>query len=466
MKNKTYPYYFSVFGILLIIISPNMLSDGMFMDGLLYAVISKNLANGLGDFWNLHLTKTLYPVFHEHPPLAFGLQSLFFKVLGDSIYIERLYSFLTHVVTGIIIVGIWKKIINNSNQTAWLPLLFWITIPLVFWAITNNMLENTMMIFTSISVLFILESFINKRFVYLFLAGISLFCAFLSKGFVGLFPFSFIFWIFIITRQISFKRFFIDTIMLVISALSPLIVLYFVMPESINSLLAYINKQVVGSIQNVQTVESRFFILKRLFNELIPMFLLVLLSIVFTLKIKFINTNIKWYFVFILLGLSGVIPIMISMKQSGFYILATLPLLSIAFALLIEKRIGYLMKKIDTNGIRFNIYKYISICVFIIGIFLVFYNSNKIGRDNCKIEDVYAVGVIVPQNTMIAIEPKIRTDWSLHGYFGRYFNISLNHNIPVNEEYLLVYKQSDFEISLKYIIVPLELNNYKLYKKH
>ena len=114
MKNNLYPFYLSVFGIILIIISPSLLSDGMFLDGLLYAVISKNLANGIGDFWHLHLTKTLSPIFFEHPPLAFGLQSLFFKILGDSIFVEKLYSFLTYVVTGIIIVKIWKKLILNN----------------------------------------------------------------------------------------------------------------------------------------------------------------------------------------------------------------------------------------------------------------------------------------------------------------------------------------------------------------
>ena len=467
MKNNLYPFYLSVFGIILIIISPSLLSDGMFLDGLLYAVISKNLANGIGDFWHLHLTKTLSPIFFEHPPLAFGLQSLFFKILGDSIFVEKLYSFLTYVVTGIIIVKIWKKlIVNNSIQTAWLPLLLWITIPLVFWAIPNNMLENTMMIFTSLSVLFILKSFENRRFLYLFLAGLSLFGAFLCKGFVGLFTFSFIFWIFIIKRNINFKRFFIDTSVLFFSALLPLIVLYFAVPESIDNILAYINKQVVGSVQNVQTVETRFFILIRLFLELIPMFLLIILLVAFTFKVKFSNSNIKWFWVFLLLGLSGVIPIMISMKQRGFYILATFPLFSIAFALLIVERVDYLIKKINTKGVKFKIYKYASILIFAIGVSLVLYNSNKIGRDKDKIEDVHSVGDIVSKNTIIAIEPKIRTDWSLHGYFARYYSISLNHNVSANEKYLLVYKHSDFEIPSQYALIPLELNNYELYEKH
>ena len=78
MKNNLYPFYLSVFGIILIIISPSLLSDGMFLDGLLYAVISKNLANGI-EIFSTTPHQNIIPYFFEHPPLAFGLQSLFLK---------------------------------------------------------------------------------------------------------------------------------------------------------------------------------------------------------------------------------------------------------------------------------------------------------------------------------------------------------------------------------------------------
>ena len=48
-------------------------SEGMFMDGLYYATIANNLANNIGSFWFLHFTNTEFPIFHEHPPLAFGM---------------------------------------------------------------------------------------------------------------------------------------------------------------------------------------------------------------------------------------------------------------------------------------------------------------------------------------------------------------------------------------------------------
>ncbi|MCD4773130.1 MAG: glycosyltransferase family 39 protein, partial [Bacteroidales bacterium] len=286
MKIKYLPFYLIVISLFILIVGPSLFSDGMFMDGLLYAAISKNLANNLGSFWDLHLTNTLYPHFHEHPPLAFGIQSLFFKLFGESIFVERFYSFITFIITGWIITRIWKKITNSRfHSLVWLPLLFWILIPLVTWAAANNMLENTMMIFTSLSVLFILKSLDSKRLLYLSLSGLMLFLGFLTKGFVALFPLSMMFWIFIIKRNINCKRFLIDTFVLCIATLAPLLIIYLISPESIDSLTAYFNKQIVGSLKNIQTVDSRFYILWRLFNELIPAGIILLIIIVFSILI-------------------------------------------------------------------------------------------------------------------------------------------------------------------------------------
>ncbi|MBI9034583.1 MAG: glycosyltransferase family 39 protein [Bacteroidales bacterium] len=150
MKNKQLAFYLITVAIFMGLISPFLLADGMFMDGVLYAAISNNLSQGIGNFWDLHLTNTLHPHFHEHPPLAFGIQSLFFMLFGDSIFIERLYSLSTFIITGFIITRIWYKVTNASyHKLAWLPVLFWIITPLVTWAAPNNMLENTMMVFTS-----------------------------------------------------------------------------------------------------------------------------------------------------------------------------------------------------------------------------------------------------------------------------------------------------------------------------
>jgi len=155
---KSRPYYIIVFGLFLGICAPTLWSDGMFMDGLYYAAISKNLANGLGDFWYLHHTDFSHPIFREHPPLAMGLQSIFFSIFGDSIYIERFYSLLTFIVTGFFIHLIWKEVIGKKYSLySWLVLFFWAIIPLNSWACSNNILENTMNIFVASSVFFLIN---------------------------------------------------------------------------------------------------------------------------------------------------------------------------------------------------------------------------------------------------------------------------------------------------------------------
>jgi 4-amino-4-deoxy-L-arabinose transferase-like glycosyltransferase len=74
--------FFSV-SVYLICTLPRLLSYGMFRDGLTYSSIARNMAEGVGAFWSPYYTATLYPQFYEHPPFAFWLQSLAFRVFGE-----------------------------------------------------------------------------------------------------------------------------------------------------------------------------------------------------------------------------------------------------------------------------------------------------------------------------------------------------------------------------------------------
>jgi hypothetical protein len=50
------------------------------------------------------------------------------------------------------IVVLWRRITEATpalRPLAWLPVLFWAAIPLVTWSYSNNMLENTLSIFTT-----------------------------------------------------------------------------------------------------------------------------------------------------------------------------------------------------------------------------------------------------------------------------------------------------------------------------
>lgn len=118
------------------------------MDAMLYTSVSHNLSMGIGTFWfpqfSLHNVAGLSS-FHEQPPLVFGIQALYFKVLGDSMYVERFYTLLSMCITAFLIVLIWKEVFKDNiklNAFAWMPILLWIIVPVCFWSYSNNMHEK------------------------------------------------------------------------------------------------------------------------------------------------------------------------------------------------------------------------------------------------------------------------------------------------------------------------------------
>jgi hypothetical protein len=55
----------------------HLVSSECFLDGVVYASISRNLANGEGTFWRLMFIANI--PFHEHPPFFFWFESLAFR---------------------------------------------------------------------------------------------------------------------------------------------------------------------------------------------------------------------------------------------------------------------------------------------------------------------------------------------------------------------------------------------------
>jgi 4-amino-4-deoxy-L-arabinose transferase-like glycosyltransferase len=466
--SREFPFYLLAIGVFLIIVCHDLLANGMFLDGLIYSTVSKNLAHGIGTFWNPHFSATVLQSFHEHPPLAFGIQSIFFKIFGDSRFVERLYSLMTVFVSGIVLLKIWKTL---GYRNGWITLFIWLTTATVFWTSYNNLLENTLTVFTSLSVLFYLKYEKNRKFYLLLLSGIVLTFGFLTKGFVAFFPWTLPFLLWLFLRHKTYGRMVIESAGLLIFTITPLLLLVLFFPVARISLLEYINHQVIDSIKHSITVDSRFDIIMRLFNELIPaigLFLLCqLLRLVSKPPIVIGYDNIRKSLVFIFLGLTGVLPIMISMKQSGFYILPTYPFFSIGIAILLFTYIDDFIERIDFKSRGFLIFKWTACGVFIIGIFMSFWYSDGYSRDSEKIKDTFAILSVIPEGSIININPGMYGDWSLHAYFARFKNVSLDRDLNNSREYLLIKNEyySD-TLNSNYNIIKINTIGYELFKKN
>ena len=85
-RSNNTPFWLLLIGLFLILVSKSLLTEGMFLDGVTYACISRNMACGLGSFCNPCYTQTIGPVFHSCIPFpsAFGFwtRSIFFQGFG------------------------------------------------------------------------------------------------------------------------------------------------------------------------------------------------------------------------------------------------------------------------------------------------------------------------------------------------------------------------------------------------
>jgi 4-amino-4-deoxy-L-arabinose transferase-like glycosyltransferase len=170
-----------------IILIPPLLGRGGFIDGLLYASISRNLSQLPWQSTELIFSDTFYREFAEHPPLMLWMGSWWFRWLGDHAWTEKILALLMGVFTLIAFYYIWKMHISGQlNRYGWgWWMLLWSLVPGPLWGLGQFMLENLLTLLTFLAVWSAMGA--NR-----FLAGIGLGLftglAFITKGPPALFP--------------------------------------------------------------------------------------------------------------------------------------------------------------------------------------------------------------------------------------------------------------------------------------
>ena len=435
-RSNNTPFWLLLIGIVLILLSNSLLTEGMFFDGVTYASISRNMAEGQGTFWNPHYTQTLYPEFRQHPPLALGMEALAFKAFGDHLWVEKAYSVLMFLLSGLFIALIWKRTTNNLRW-AWLPLLYWIAMPLVSWSATNNILENTMMIFVLLSVYLMIVGYQRNSKLWLFLAGLALFAAFLSKGFTGLFPLVFPILYCAFDQKHKWIQGPIDSLLLFVTLAVLAGIMFLVFPSSFAYMKEYLNLQVIGGGLHEATVSTRFYIVFSLLQQLMIAYVIAMALVICKTKNK-VNRKVfefppdkAWFYSFLILGLCGVLPIMVSVKQRVFYMLAALPFFALACGHITLSTVTLWLPRMTSQVRRWMTLG--AVGVLLIGLVLNVIHIGKYGRDEALIEEVKAQVAAADGKTIIEITPEEYTQWAKHAYYMRYGKISLSPIQQLND---------------------------------
>lgn len=462
-------FWLLTIGVFAGLLIPTLVQDGMFLDGVTYSSISKNLANGIGSFWKPHYTKILHPNFHEHPPLVFGIQSLFFKILGDGIYTERIFSFLTAILTALGIVLCWR-LFNKQNDFknySWLSVLLCISIPVVFWSYKNNLLENTMGVFTLFSVYFISRALIQGKIIWLIIGSVLIVMAFLSKGFTGLFPMATVvtYWLAVKNKSIRITIIYgLITISLPVLLFYSLIILCPGLKENIWS---YMHQQLIPALSNQReiTTNSRFTILLNLITELaFPLLLLIIFitrKMINKSKIQLYNKNAGMFF--ILIGISASLPLIISLKQRAFYLVPSIPFFIIAISIFIVPYLKNILESISGSVLVW--IKRVSVLILVFTLVFSIFKFGKYSRDEVKLKDIYLISENIPNGTIIYTSKEIWEDWSFVAYMCRigYFSLDCDNE----HDYYIINIDDKVEPDLmeKYNKMDIDLKEYMIFKK-
>ena len=400
---------------------PRLLREGMFLDGLLYASISRNMANGIGSFWYPRNTDVVYRIFHEHLPLAFGIQSLFFRVFGDHLWVEKLYTALMTAGNFLLIGLIARKVFNTKNVNILAFPLFLLSITAIYtWSMRNNLLENTYSIFTLAAVLLMLPFGKNKVLRLLF-AGLFLYLGMLTKGFVALFPLVVPIVCFVVYRNVSFLKAVKQTAILAAVFIGLMAATFILFPDSVETFSNWFHLQVMKSIKGEWGPVNRFFILKRFVQEIIPALGVFALLLIINgknglLKVRKKSQYQKHALFFLLIGLAATLPLMISLKQHDYYLIPALPFFVLALTAfsypLVEQMSGRLWEKRKITAI---VNAVLIVAIAVVMVFSVA-TKDQLFRDKQTILDVKKIHEYTGSNVHVLVKKELIHDYVLGVY--------------------------------------------------
>ncbi len=479
-SSKHLPFWLITIAVLIGLPGVTLIQDGMFMDAMLYTSVAHNEAQGIGNFWfpqfsTLVLNAPGTNSFHEQPPLAFAIQSVFFRIFGDSMYVERFYVFLCTCITAFLIHLLWRQIFKSREELrrmSWLPIFIWITVPTVFWGASNNVNENTMGIFTLSAVLVAFKGLQKQEGTSIghwILSGALIFLATMGKGFPGFFPLCtpMLYWL--VVRRASFKKAFLATLIMALLPLLTYVILFQVSPSK-ESLSIYLFDRALHRINQNPTTSNRFMSLESLFMDLLPAIgiLLICFLIAKWKKVKYSAVVDRRMIVFFMLvGLAGSAPLMLTMVQKAFYLLPCFPFFGIGFGLLLAPFVLHLQSGMDRTGKGFKVFSGVSIFLLIASVAAVAAMKGKTGRDQDILHDISIISRIVPAYSAVTVTRRSSEyDWELQCYMMRYHNISNDYKPTVPNRYILLDKSEKADMDLTgYTKMNLPLQRYDIYER-
>jgi len=460
---------------------PAALQPGMFMDGVTYATIARNMAAGEGDFWHPVLFGPGCDT-HEQPPLTYWMESLLFRVLGDHFWVEKLYSVMMAIGTVALIAAIWRLLLRDRPELrdcSWLPVAMWACLPSWSWMYDSNLMENTLGLFALASVYASLRAANSPRawLGWTVAAALALTGAVLAKGPVGMFPLVTPLVIAVTLRRVQAAR------MLVIAeGLSLLFLLAFglllLQRGAYDYMVTYFHQQVVLGVLGQREVFhprlGRLEIFWQMALQLIVPALAAAGLIAWARRrasgIAAESNRPKAELLFCLLtAASASLPIAISRKQSGHYAFPSYSFYALAFAIWCAPAvIGLLGSAADRSlqAMRLSrgnrLLRGLAIGGSALVLLATCFMAGRPHRDKDVYHDTLVMGHFVPPRSTIGLTPELFGDFAIQMYMVRWDGIWPIHSTAGHEFCL---GAIDAPAPPGYTAVAADLRRYRLFER-
>ncbi len=406
---------------------PNLFAKGMFMDGVYNAFFALNIKNGIGSLWAQQTIYHSQPAYWDNPQFSSLLLSYWFEVFGNAYWVERVYSLFTGVIQMLLLVCLWRSYFHNNSALRvnyWLPCLLFLFSPITSWCYSNNLMENTMSVFTTGAVLaFVIWLRKGKYMVLMAIAGGAIIVlATITKGPVGLFPLT-VPLFFILDK----KRNPVQLIIYFLFQFGSFIISFYTVfssPSACNFLENYLQLQLFPVLkERVQTGSNHFIIFYELLRGILP---LLLVSATGFLVFKKKNMAVRVpmdAIIFIAIGLSASVPIAFSGRQHHYYLLPSLPMFAFGVAVMVYPFANWLLNKTEkaVSG-KFSSYLKV-VLVFLISTagLISLNNSGSYVRDELLLKDMEAICPITNGEKLLNADYSFFHEWSMRGYLYRFY---------------------------------------------
>lgn len=398
---------------------------GMFVDGVTYAVLSRNLSEGLGTLWQPFYTATNAPVFEGHPPLAFWGQALWYRIFGDVFWIDGWHGIVLVLATAGVVATGWR---SRSAIVAW-PLLLVTLTPLLMWSAQNNMLENALVLWATTAILCIVRGLERQQWGWWLAGSFFVLLGWWVKGPVGLYPLAVPLWWWLSQGRsgLSANVFWRSVLALGLGLVAWAALWSYCFPDSVDFVTRYLAVQLSPALQNEIHVTASF----RAEILLVAMQQLVVPSVLGGAlllygrwrKISIPPLDRQMAFFWGLVAISATLPLMLTLKQRRFYLVPAVWASVLAWSYATAPMIAALVAAIPRRVWRS--LQVIVVVAALAGIGVTVRDWGKLSRDEGRQNLAMALSTHLAPHTTVGVPKDWAEDWRLHAYLMRYGYLSI-----------------------------------------